>query len=69
MPGKTNRKHGRNKADCETYKKTGRQDFNKELKLVRHRKEHPTDVKSSSPVNYTRKKPLDVYEKIFSKNT
>ncbi len=67
MSGKTNRKYGRNKKDCEAYKKDGRQEYNKDLKHARHIKAHPGDTaKHSGAVNYKRKAPLDVFEKLFS---
>lgn len=68
MAGKTNRKHGRNDEYCKAYKAAGRREINKQIKLARHRKAHPNDVGNSPAANYTRKKPLDVYEKIFNRN-
>ena len=67
MAGKANRKHNRNREFCKEYKAEGRQEYNKEIKLARHKKAHPRDVKQSSAVNYTRKAPLNVFEKLFSK--
>ncbi len=70
MAGKTNRKYGRNKQDCEAYKKSGRQEYNALVKQARHLKAHPGDNQQrSGAANYKRKSPLDVYEKLFSKNT
>ena len=36
--GKTNRKHGRNKAFCERYSREGRREKNKARKAIRHQK-------------------------------
>lgn len=67
MAGKTNRKYGRNKKDCEQYKLHGRQEYNALVKQARHQKAHPRDImQSSAEVNYTRKTPPDAFEKIFS---
>ena len=65
MAGKTNRKHRRNKEWCELYEKKGTREFNKELKLARHRAKHPEDSGQKGPVNYKRKKPLDYFERAF----
>lgn len=63
MSGKTNRKHRRNKDFCEKYARAGTREFNKELALARHKKNHPNDQPSAEGrVNYTRKKPLSYWE-------
>ena len=67
--GKKNRKHRRNKEWCQKYEQSGRRETNKAINIARHRAEHPADTAQKRPPNYTRKKPLDVYEKLFSKNT
>ncbi len=70
MSGKTNRKHGRNKKDCERYKLAGRQEYNALVKQARHLKRQPGDkIQSTAAANYTRKSPLDAFEKLFSKKT
>ena len=69
MAGKTNRKYGRNKKDCERYKLAGRQEYNALVKQSRHLKRQPGDKVQSTAADYTRKKPLDAFEKIFSKKT
>ena len=63
MPGKTNRKHRRNKAYCERYKIEGREAINKMIKAERHSAAHPNDKqKAAGKIDYTRRKPLGNWE-------
>jgi ubiquitin C-terminal hydrolase len=41
--GKKNRKHGRNKAFCASYRAEGREDVNRAKRLYRYLRSHPTD--------------------------
>jgi hypothetical protein len=44
---KKNRKFGRNSVYCTMYKNTGRQEKNKQIKLERHLKKYPNDLKAN----------------------
>ena len=68
MAGKTNRKHKRNDAFCKKYKLECREAKNKDHKLTRHLLAHPNDKQAETgqpPKSYTRKKPLDAFERLF----
>jgi len=65
MAGKTNRKYGRNKVCCARYTAEGRQEKNKQKKLTRHLAAHPSDTGQKTVPNYTRKKPLDAFERLL----
>lgn len=41
--GKKNRKHGRNKKGCESYRNRGQREINKRRKLKRHLAKFPDD--------------------------
>lgn len=42
--GKKNRKHGRNKLFCERYRREGRREKNKAIRLRKHLRRHPRDT-------------------------
>ena len=58
---------GRNKKYCERYTSENREAKNKARKQARHTAKHPADTGQKGVPNYTRKSPLDVYEKLFSR--